>query len=60
MVELLEKDRRYESGFRDGKLEQLRVDISIIRDLATESDNFEDFKIRLRDEVKRMDRKTWF
>ncbi len=60
MVELLEKDRRYESGYRDGKLEQLRVDISIIRELATESDNFEEFKIRLRDEVKKMDRKTWF
>lgn len=60
MVELLERDRRYESGFRDGKLEQLRVDISIIRELATESDNFEEFKIRLRDEIKRMDRKTWF
>lgn len=60
MVELLEKDRRYESGFRDGKLEQLRVDISLIREIATESDNFEEFKLRLRDQVKKMDRKTWF
>lgn len=60
MVEILEKDGRYESGYRDGKLEQLKVDISIIRELATESDNFEDFKIRLREQVKRMDRKTWF
>lgn len=60
MVELLERDRKYESGFKDGKLEQLRVDISIIRELATESDNFEDFKLRLRNEIKRMDRKTWF
>ncbi len=60
MVELLEKDRRYESGFRDGKLEQLRVDISLIRELATESDNFEEFKVRLRDQIKKMDRKTWF
>lgn len=60
MVELLQKDGRYESGYRAGKIEQLRVDISLIRELATESDNFEDFKLRLRDQVKKMDRQTWF
>lgn len=60
MVELLSRDNRYQNGFRDGKIEQLKVDISIIRNLATEADNFEDFKIRLRDEIRRMDKKTWF
>lgn len=60
MVEFIQKERGYVSGFRDGKMEQLRTDISLIQELAFEASNFEDFKLRLRDQIKKMDRKSWF
>ena len=44
----------------DGEMEQLRTDISLIQELAVEASNFEDFKLRLRDQIKKMDRKSWF
>ena len=52
MVEFIQKERGYVSGFRDGKVEQLRTDISLIQELAFEASNFEDFKLRLRDQIK--------
>ena len=60
MVEFIQKERGYVTGFRDGKIEQLRNDISLIQELAFEASNFEDFKVRLRDQIKKMDKKSWF
>ncbi len=60
MVEFIQKERGYVSGFRDGKIEQLKTDISLIQELAFEASNFEDFKLRLRDQIRKMDKKSWF
>lgn len=60
MVELISSEGDYTTGYRAGKSEQLRNDISLIRDVAFRSNNFEDFKIKLRDELKKIDRQTWF
>lgn len=60
MVEILSKDMTYKNGFRDGRSEQLKLDISIIRDVAFKASNFEDFKMRLRDEIRKIDRNSWF
>ncbi len=53
-------DLAYVKGFENGKKEQLQRDVVMIRDVAYRSKSFEDFKEKLREEIKSMDRKTWF
>ncbi|AKA49472.1 hypothetical protein IX51_10640 [uncultured archaeon] len=53
-------DLAYVKGFENGKKEQLQRDVVMIRDVAYRSKSFEDFKEKLRDEIKNMDRNTWF
>lgn len=53
-------DLAYVKGFENGKKEQLQHDVVMIRDVAFRSKSFEDFKEKLREEIKVMDRKTWF
>lgn len=53
-------DLAYVKGFENGKKEQLQRDVVMIRDVAFRSKSFEDFKEKLREEIKGMDRKTWF
>lgn len=53
-------DLAYVKGFENGKKEQLQLDVVMIRDVAFRSKSFEDFKEKLREEIKVMDKKTWF
>lgn len=53
-------DFAYVKGFENGKKEQLQRDVVMIRNVALKSRSFEEFKEKLREEIKRMDNKTWF
>lgn len=53
-------DLAYVKGFENGKKEQLQRDVLMIRDVAFRSRSFEEFKEQLREEIKKMDNRTWF
>ncbi len=53
-------DLAYVRGFEKGKKEQLQKDVVMIRDVAFRSRSFEEFKEKLREEINRVDSKTWF
>lgn len=53
-------DLAYVRGVENGKKEQLQKDVVMIRDVAFRSRSFEEFKEKLREEIKKMDSKTWF
>lgn len=53
-------DLAYVKGFENGKKEQLQRDVVMIRDVAFRSRSFEEFKEKLREEIKKMDNRTWF
>lgn len=53
-------DLAYVKGFENGKKEQLQRDVVMIRDVAFRSRSFEEFKEKLREEINKMDNRTWF
>lgn len=53
-------DLAYVKGFENGKKEQLQRDVVMIRNVAFRSRTFEEFKEKLREEIGKMDNKTWF
>ena len=50
----------YLEAYNKGRKEQLEQDVEMIRAVAFRSENFEDFKQLLRDEIKKVDTRTWF
>ena len=54
------QESTYSEAYNKGRKEQLEQDLEMIRGVAFRSENFEDFKQLLRDEIRKVDTKTWF
>lgn len=47
--------REYERIYRAGRKEQLEQDLSMLRDVVERSEDYNDFRARLADQIKRLD-----
>lgn len=47
--------REYERIYRAGRKEQLEQDLAMLRDVVERSEDYNDFKGRLADQIRRLD-----